>query len=135
MQQYLKVLQYLKSHRAMTKMDSITKLGVLNVGDNIMKLRRKGYPIVTYMIPQEDGSDFASCRLVKEQVMKYDITEHEWIDTDIIEVSVDCYAGSDVLEFWIKEVDEDFIYLNKSDAIVIAKCFGLTDSDLKEAVE
>ena len=66
MQQYLKVLQYLKSHRAMTKIECISRLGILNVGDNIMKLRRKGYPIVTYMIPQEDGSDFASYRLIKQ---------------------------------------------------------------------
>lgn len=44
------ILEYLKEHKSMTKLQGLKELGIMNVGARIGELRQIGYEIETEMI-------------------------------------------------------------------------------------
>lgn len=44
------ILEYLKEHKTMTKLQGLRELGIMNVGARIGELRQLGYEIETEMI-------------------------------------------------------------------------------------
>ena len=56
------LLKHLK-HTAITKLQALRMYGILNTGNEIFKLRCKGFNIVTTMIPRAEGHPFAEYRL------------------------------------------------------------------------
>lgn len=44
------ILEYLKEHKSMTKLQGLRELGIMNVGARIGELRQLGYEIETEMI-------------------------------------------------------------------------------------
>lgn len=57
-----KVLQYLKTHKELTRAEGFEKLHILNLPEVIRKLRKKGYEINTYEY-QKDGVRWCSYSL------------------------------------------------------------------------
>lgn len=51
MSQQKDIIEYLKKHGSMTKLQGLRDLGIMNVGGRIGELREQGYPIETEMIP------------------------------------------------------------------------------------
>lgn len=45
------VLQYIRKKGELTRYQAHNELGILNVGDVVLRLRRKGYNIITENIP------------------------------------------------------------------------------------
>lgn len=45
------ILEYLKEHKGITKLQGLRELGIMNVGARIGELRALGYNIETEMIP------------------------------------------------------------------------------------
>ena len=58
------LLKHLK-HTAITKLQALRMYGILNTGDCILRLRQKGYKILTTMIPRSEGAPFAEYSLEK----------------------------------------------------------------------
>ena len=56
------LLKHLR-HTTITKLQALRMYGIWNVGDCILKLRRKGNNIITTMIARDDGHPYASYRL------------------------------------------------------------------------
>lgn len=53
------VAAYLKLKGKATKLQAVRDLHEINLGDKIMKLRRKGWNIETVMVPRENRSAYA----------------------------------------------------------------------------
>ena len=130
MSQVSTILSHLKA-KPITKVQSLTIYGILNLGDIILKLRHRGYNVVTTMIDRPVGSAYASYRLIKGQVMEFDITKHELSDED-----VSCSMANEwqVLIETINRVMGTHLStsINKQDAIALAKHFKLTTNDIGE---
>ena len=53
------LLKHLKG-KAITKLQALKMYGIWNTGNEILKLRRRGFNIITTMVPRSEGSPFAS---------------------------------------------------------------------------
>lgn len=58
------LLNHLK-HTAITKLQALRMYGIWNTGNEIFKLRLKGYKIITTMIPRSEGHPFAQYSMEK----------------------------------------------------------------------
>ena len=62
MSQQTTLLKHLK-YSPITKLQALRMYGILNTGDCILLLRKKGHNIITKMIPRHDKAAYAEYRL------------------------------------------------------------------------